>query len=952
MPDLTGNVTTTRTTCPYCGVGCGVLASQDAEGHIAITGDPHHPANAGKLCSKGFSLGETFNDEHRLLSPSVEGQDVSWNQATRHIASTLQQTIEQHGRESVAFYVSGQLLTEDYYVVNKFVKGWLGTANIDTNSRLCMASSVAGHKRAFGSDTVPGCYEDLDSAMLIVLVGSNLAWCHPVIYQRIMTRKALEPELCIVAIDPRRSITADNADIHLAIKPDGDTLLFNALLAYLHKHHAVDHAYIEQHVSGFEQALEQSGDDSLNSVAAQLGITEHDLSHFFDKVVNTPKTVTVYSQGVNQSRSGTDKVNAIINCHLATGRIGKPGTGPFSITGQPNAMGGREVGGLATMLACHRELDNPDHQSQVQRFWQSPYIAIKPGLTAVDMFKAIENGSIKAVWIMATNPVDSLPDANAIAAALSKCPFVVVSDVSTRTDTVQYAHVTLPAQAFGEKDGTVTNSERRISRQKRFMEPVGQAKPDWWAVAEVAKLLGYADAFNYESPADIFVEYAQLSAFENNGEIDFDIGACAALTQAQYDALRPFQWPRRKEELPPVNLDSGADLTLDTTVGSFSVTGTDKDSTSPSASTSKLPIEEPIRFFENGNFYTPDKRARMIPVTPAHPGNPQLCNQYPLVLNTGRIRDQWHTMTRTGYISRLMAHRAEPFVEIHPADAVTHGVTDADVVRLTSPTGTMLARAMLSDRQQPGQLFTAMHWTDQFASNARVDTLIEAYTDPVSQQPASKNQIVSLQHFPAKAFAYLLTREQPDLSDNCGVEYWAMSPVDNGWRTEIASSMSVNELTDQLRFCVRSMTNGGVNTIGQYQQADYTDRDVRRIAWFNENEQLHAMLYLASNSVQLSRSWASTQLNNRFNTPLQRSRLMAGRPANDQPDKGAIVCSCFHVGDKEIERAVKSGRCKTTNAIGNNLGAGTNCGSCRNEIDVIVRRYTELIKPSVSTHKY
>ena len=897
----------TRTTCPYCGVGCGVIASRDTSdptGVIKISGDPDHPANEGKLCSKGMALAETFATSHRLTHPVIDGTAASWDDATSLIAKQFQSTIEEHGPQSVGFYVSGQLLTEDYYVVNKFVKGWLGTANIDTNSRLCMASSVAGHKRAFGSDTVPGCYEDLDSAELIILVGSNLAWCHPVIYQRIIKAKAVNPGLQIIVIDPRRSITADNADLHLAIKPDGDTLLFNALLRELHRRGLTDTNYVRDHVSGYEEAIAAAGQMDNEDIADHLGISLDDLNRFLNLVASNERTVTIYSQGVNQSRNGTDKVNAIINCHLATARIGKPGMGPFSITGQPNAMGGREVGGLATMLACHRDLDNPTHQSQVQRFWKSPRIADKVGLTAVDMFKAIDNGEIKALWIMATNPVDSLPDADSAARALSKCPFVVVSDVTTRSDTLSYAHVALPAQAFGEKDGTVTNSERRISRQRRINEPLAQARPDWWAVARVAQKMGHVQAFDYQSPAQIFTEYAQLSAFENNGCVDFDIGACADMTESEYNNIRPFQWP----------LIPGQSITPST--------------------------QQPIRFFANGHFYTPDKRGRMIPVTSGTPGNQQLNDQFPLILNTGRIRDQWHTMTRTGYIPRLMGHRAEPFVEINPSDALIHGIVDADIVSISSPTGTTMARAMLSDRQSPGQLFVPMHWSNQFSGNARIDTLIEAVTDPVSRQPASKNQSVSVQRFSASTYAFMLCRSEPDLTGVTNLEYWASSPVEQGWRIEIASSMSISELTQALLTIVyRPDDQKDASDLSQLEQVDYRDGKTHRIAWFKPSERLHALLYLAPTTVETSRSWATGLLKNQFNSHATRWQLMAGRAASDQPDKGAIVCSCFNVGDKEIANAVKSGTCASTEAIGQTLSAGTNCGSCRNEIDVIVRRY-------------
>jgi len=905
MADRAQEAPVIRTTCPYCGVGCGVLASED-DGDVTIIGDPVHPANAGKLCSKGLALGSTFQDEHRLLQPRVDGKPVDWDKATTLIARNFLDTIEQHGPESVGFYVSGQLLTEDYYVVNKFVKGWLGTANIDSNSRLCMASSVVGHKRAFGSDTVPGCYEDLDSAELIVLVGSNLAWCHPVIYQRIMANKAERPKLKIVVIDPRRSITADSADLHLGIKPDGDTLLFNALLNYLHEHVNFDEQYIDKYVSGCTKALLKASQSVSHDLAERLGIPEPDLKRFFDLVATTPKTMTIYSQGVNQSRNGTDKVNAIINCNLATGRIGKPGMGPFSITGQPNAMGGREVGALATMLACHRDLDNEHHQSQVQRFWQSPAIAKKSGLSAIDMFRAVESGQIKAIWIMATNPVDSLPDANRVAQALAACPFVVVSEVTNKSDTLAYANVALPVQAFGEKDGTVTNSERRISRQRRFAEPVGQARPDWWAVSRVAQLMGHVDAFDYHRPAEIFTEYARLSAFENNGSIDFDISACAQLSDDEYEALEPFQWPRTEARPAPIK-----------------------------ANTAKTG-QHAIRFFAKGKYYTPDGRARMIAVDSASPGNSQLSDHYPLLLNTGRIRDQWHTMTRTGYTPRLMGHRAEPFVELNASDALIHGINDADIVLIKSPTGQVFVRAMLNDRQPPGQVFAPMHWSDQFASQARIDTLIASTSDPLSRQPASKNQAVSIQRFAANSFAFLITRNEPQLRDCRNIEYWAMSPIQVGWRTEIASTLSVNDLIVQLLHFVYDGKRSS-----ELQQIDYCDHHTRRFAWFNRQEKLHAVLFLAPLPVELSRTWATELLSKRFDTKYGRSRLMAGRAASDQPDKGAIVCSCFHVGDKEIVRTITSGECTTTDAVGHLLGAGTNCGSCRNEIEVLVKLHSK-----------
>lgn len=483
---------TVRTTCPYCGVGCGVLATKQDGGSIAIAGDPDHPANFGRLCSKGSALAETIDLDGRLLEPQIGGKSASWDIALDLVANRFAETIREHGPDSVAFYVSGQLLTEDYYVANKLMKGFIGSANIDTNSRLCMSSSVAGHVRAFGSDTVPGTYEDLELADLIVLTGSNLAWCHPVLYQRIAAAKIKRPHMRVVLIDPRRTMTADIADLHLAIRPDGDTALFVGLLGFLAEQRALDRTYIDRHTSGFEAALAVAHQYDLHDISGRTGITPEQLQEFFTLFAETERCVTIYSQGVNQSASGTDKVNAIINCHLATGRIGRPGMGPFSVTGQPNAMGGREVGGLANMLAGHMQIENAGHRQLVQDFWASPTIAGKTGLKAVDLFKAVGDGRVKALWIMATNPADSMPEADGVVKALERCPFVVVSDINENTDTEAYAHVLLPAAGWGEKDGTVTNSERQISRQRPFLSLPGRQSrtgglsPKWpnaWVLA-------------------------------------------------------------------------------------------------------------------------------------------------------------------------------------------------------------------------------------------------------------------------------------------------------------------------------------------------------------------------------------------------------------------------------------------------------------------------------------
>ncbi|WP_332686478.1 molybdopterin-dependent oxidoreductase, partial [Bosea sp. (in: a-proteobacteria)] len=511
----------TSTTCPYCGVGCGVLATPDGKGGAAIAGDPAHPANRGRLCSKGSALGETLELDSRVLHPlkrnAAGGYDrVSWDVALDAVAAGLNAIIERDGPEAVAFYLSGQLLTEDYYVANKLAKGFIGTPHVDTNSRLCMSSTVAGHKRVLGSDTVPGNYEDLDSADLVVLVGSNTAWCHPVLFRRIQQNRS-ERGARVVVIDPRVTATAEEADLVLRLKPGSDSVLFAGLLVQLADAGLLDRDYLARHVSGFEEALENARAiaPNLAATAERTGLAAPDIAAFYALWGATPAVVTAWSQGVNQSAQGTDKVAAILHCHLASGRIGRPGCGPFSLTGQPNAMGGREVGGLANMLAAHMGYTAPEID-RVRRFWSAPNIARQEGLKAVAMLDAVAEGRIRAFWVMATNPAVSLPRADQVRGALSGLDLFVVSENVLSNDTLSAGpHLILPAAAWGEKDGTVTNSERRISRQRAFLPLPGEVKPDWWIICEVARRLGFGEAFGYSGPSEIYAEHAALSAFEN-----------------------------------------------------------------------------------------------------------------------------------------------------------------------------------------------------------------------------------------------------------------------------------------------------------------------------------------------------------------------------------------------------------------------------------------------------
>jgi assimilatory nitrate reductase catalytic subunit len=883
---------TVKTTCPYCGVGCGVLATRRGDGSVDIKGDPDHPANRGRLCSKGAALGETLSLDDRLLHPEIGGQRASWDMALGTVAKRFSQTIADHGPDSVAFYVSGQLLTEDYYVANKLMKGFIGSANIDTNSRLCMASSVAGHKRAFGSDTVPGTYEDLEQADLVVLVGSNLAWCHPVLYQRLAAAREARGTK-VVVIDPRRTATCEIADLHLPIKPGSDVALFNGLLTNLAGANAVDKAFVCGLTSGFRAAFDIARSMSFSGIARATGLHRAQMHEFYDLFTATERVVTVYSQGVNQSTSGTDKVNAIINCHLATGRIGRPGMGPFSVTGQPNAMGGREVGGLANMLAAHMDLEIVAHRETVQAFWRAPRIASKPGLKAVDLFRAVGDGRVKALWIMATNPVDSMPQADAVRAAIKDCPFVVVSDVIRQTDTTALAHVLLPATAWGEKDGTVTNSERRISRQRAFLPAPGEARADWWQLSEVARRMGFSEAFTYARPADIFAEHAALSARDNNGARDFDIGAYAKISAPAYDRLDPFQWPQ----------PSGA------------AGGTAAKDT---------------RFFADGGFFTPDRRARIV-ATPFKALQPSaMPSEFPLVLNTGRVRDQWHTMTRTAKTPRLMAHIAEPFIEVHPADAARDGVTAAGLATVRSAHGTAVVRVQVSEWQQRGSVFVPMHWTDQLASSARIDALVQADVDPVSGQPGLKQTHVAVEPYAAKWFGFVVSRTRPNVTD---AGYWALSPAKSGWRAELAGCTPVDDFTSLARDWLGLATNDGHEMLSYVDQATGSCR----FAAFR-GEMLVGAVFIAREPVAVSRSWATDQLGADLQARADRLRLLAGRPGTAVKDRGAIVCACFEVGLNDITEAITAGGCSTVDSIGQALKAGTNCGSCRSEIGRLIRK--------------
>lgn len=861
-----------RTTCPYCGVGCGVLARPHGAGGLAIEGDPDHPANKGRLCSKGLALGETLSLDDRLLAPQVNGAPASWDSALDLVAKRFSDTIAEHGSDSVAFYVSGQLLTECYYVANKLMKGYIGSANIDTNSRLCMASTVAGHKRAFGTDTVPGTYEDLDEADLVVLVGSNLAWCHPVLFQRLVAARQARGTK-VVVVDPRRTSTCDIADLHLKLAPGSDVALFNALLQNLRKSGAYDEAFVRDHTEGLDDTL---AGVASNDVSA-TGLSQADLDAFFRLFRETERCVTIFSQGVNQSTSGVDKVNAILNCHLLTGRIGRPGMGPFSVTGQPNAMGGREVGGLANMLAAHLDLENPQHRDAVQGFWASATIANAQGLKAVDMFDAVADGRIKAIWIACTNPVVSLPEADKVRAGLERCDFVVVSDVTGQTDTARLADVVLPAAAWGEKDGTVTNSDRTISRQKAALPAPGAARPDWEIFADVGRRMGWAEAFDYTNPAEVFREHARLSGVAGQLGRDFDISGLSEISDVDYEALAPVRWP-----------------VTATRVGG--------------------------RFFGDGSFFTPSGKARFVPVSQKAPAT-KTAPRFPYRLNTGRLRDQWHTMTRTAKSARLSRHQAEPFLQLHPRDASDLGVGPADLVRVSAPGGAAILRVLISEDAAPGAPFAPMHWTAENAPASRVNALVQAEVDAISGQPESKASAVAIGRYAADWYGFSVSRSRPDQTLTGAVSYSATSRTDGGWRTEWAGQGAPD---DWLAFvCARLGANGTAEV--------FADRSRTRIAIWQDGV-LQAALFTAPKPVSVARDFVAAAL------VAPSADLLAARPAADRPDPGPTVCSCMSVGRNTILRAIEAAPDASLDHICDRTGAGVTCGSCRAEVADLIAR--------------
>lgn len=701
---------TYKTTCCYCGVGCGIVATNLGNGKISIEGDKDHPVNKGMLCSKGLNLHYTVNDKSdRLLYPqmrmnrSMPMQRSTWDETLERTAAIFKTFIKKYGPDSVGFYVSGQCLTEEYYLWNKLMKGFIGSNNIDTNSRLCMSSAVVGYKLSLGEDSVPVCYDDIEESDCILVEGANPAWCHPIIWRRVEAHKAANPNVKIITVDPRRTQTATSSDIHLQINPGTDVTLNHAIGRVLIENSWLDNAFVANHTDGFDEYKTKVFERTLAEAAEICGVEEKLILKTATLISKAKGFLSMWTMGLNQSVIGVNKNLSLINLSLITGKIGKAGNGPFSLTGQPNAMGGREVGGLANMLASHREIANPQHRAEMEEFWGGTTISDKIGLTATEMFKGLEDGKLKAIWIICTNPMVSIPDSRMAELALKKAKFVVVQDVSNRAETINFADVVLPAAAWAEKEGTMTNAERRITHLSKVIDSPGEALPDAEIICRFAKKMGWGDKFNYDNFSEIYKEFTQTTRGTN---ID--------ITGVSYELLkeRTVQWPAPQ---PPMG-----DLAIAPPPGSG------------------------FGLFRDHQFHTPNKRAK-IHAVPDENLSEKLTEDFPMILLTGRIRDQWHTMTKTARVNKLNQHAPIPYLEIHPKDAKKRNISDDEIVEITGKRGNVRVKAKITDEVKQGSCFLPMHWGRVMGNDfGRANNLTNNLVDTRSKEPDFKFSAVEV----------------------------------------------------------------------------------------------------------------------------------------------------------------------------------------------------------------
>lgn len=690
-----------QTTCSYCGVGCGIEVSVNGKGKIELDAIEDHPVSKGMLCSKGRNLNYVVQDTtDRLLYPEMRWaknhplQRVSWDTAIERAAAVFKTFIDNHGPDSVGFYISGQCLTEEYYLINKLTKGYIGTNNIDTNSRLCMSSAVAGYTKTLGEDSVPIAYEDIELADTFLIAGANPAWCHPILFRRIEKRKETHPDTKIIVIDPRYTDSCALADLHLQLRPGTDIPLLHAIGRILIEKGNFDLDFVQNHTDGFENYKEEVFSRTVEEASKICDVPVDQIELAASYIGDAKGYLSMWTMGLNQSTQGVNNNLALINLNLITGHIGKPGSGPFSLTGQPNAMGGREVGGMASLLAAHRVQANEEHRKEVADFWGVDEVPGKPGLTATQMFEALESGEMKAIWIVCTNPSVSLPNAELVDKALKKAKFVIVQDISAKSDTVKYADLVLPSAGWLEKEGTMTNSERRISYLPKVVDAPGEARPDSDIIIRFARRMGY-DGFEYLNTEEVYNEHCRLTKGTN-----IDI---TGLTYAKIQEMKSVQWPV------------------------------------PSPDHKGTP-----RLFTDKKFYTPNGKAQILTSGAANEGD-KLSKEFPLILTTGRIRDQWHTMTRTGKVNKLNKHIDKPFLEINPEDAAKRGITDGAPVTVAGERGNVRVNAKISQNIRPGVVFLPMHWGKILESSiGRANNITTSAFDPTSKQPGFKFSAVEV----------------------------------------------------------------------------------------------------------------------------------------------------------------------------------------------------------------
>ena len=887
----------TRSTCPYCGVGCGVVIESDGSQITGVRGDPEHPANFGRLCTKGQTLHLTASApitlHQRLRAPQLHGQEVSWDTALDTAAERFTAIAREHGPDALGFYISGQLLTEDYYVFNKLAKGLFGTNNVDTNSRLCMSSAVAGYKLTLGADAPPACYDDVNHAQLLFITGSNAAWAHPVLYRRIEDARKANPALKIIVVDPRRTETAEQADLHLPLLPGTDVALFNGMLHLLLWDGLTDTRYIAAHTEGFD-ALKAIVRDCTPAVTARItGLKEDAIVQAARWWGESAATLSLYCQGLNQSSSGTAKNAALINLHLATGQIGKPGAGPFSLTGQPNAMGGREVGGMANLLSAHRDLGNAEHRAEVARLWGLPDVPAKPGKTAVEMFQAAADGEIKALWIACTNPAQSLPDQATVKRALERAEFVVLQEAFAGTATARHAHLLLPASSWGEKEGTVTNSERRISRVRAAVPAPGQARADWAIACDFARRVEQRlrpDAptlFPYADVESIWNEHR-----ESTRGRDLDI---TGLSWAQLDAGAQC-WPY------PEGAAQGQE-----------------------------------RLYADGVFPTASGRARFSAAPYKAVAEPRDA-RFPFALNTGRLRDQWHSMSRTGTLGRLFGHTPEPTLDLHPQDVFRLRMVDGDMATVRSRRGTLVLPVRGTDSVSPTQAFIAMHWGGETVLGG-VNTLTSPAYCPLSKQPELKHAAVQIARadLPWRLVALAWCDDAQALRLRATLQplfkhfgYAACVPFGrerSGVLFRVAAAQAISaELLTQLAALF------GLEGADALSYADPRRGQRRSVRLSRSGGDQHLDAFLLAGDTR-AEAWIAPLLQQSLPAQVYGRFLLApgATPPGPTPVRSAQVCSCFDVSESAILQSLAASAGPPEAqlaALQATLRCGTQCGSC------------------------